>query len=61
MPLDTVMNMLLWNNCSSDTQEDGVRVYRVELHCSVFIIRAELLSTMAPYGQYRIISVEPED
>ena len=63
--LADTMRTLLWHSCSipSDYAMPGkdIRAYRIELHCQVFIVHAELISTMAPSGDYMIYAVHTED
>lgn len=54
------MNQLLWHSCPNTVEEiDGemVNTYLIETHCVVWLIRARLVNTRAPFGEYQILKM----
>jgi hypothetical protein len=57
----TALNLILANECSNpDVTSDYLRVFRLEGHCTSYIVKAHLVSTVGTI-QYGITSVEVVD
>lgn len=56
------LNFMLWHACPTWVSDDGdEREFRITLHCTEVKVRAKLINTVEPCGQYEVLSCEIAD